>query len=113
MIQQYFSALGTVFPKSSKGAFSSNSRLDVREICKIVIEIFWDEVFMFRNTVKNGQSWSLAVIRRKTSAFHMQFHLMVSYIFLKMCVNDRGDRSTESIAWNKDFIIVSRSLDTY
>ena len=30
--QQYFSALGTVLPKSFTGAFSSNSRLDVREV---------------------------------------------------------------------------------
>ena len=31
-VQQYFSALGTVFPKSFKEAFSNNSSLDVREI---------------------------------------------------------------------------------
>ena len=31
-VQQYFSALGTVFPKSFKKAFSNNSSLDVREI---------------------------------------------------------------------------------
>ena len=53
---QYFLALGTVLPKSFTGALSSNSRLDVRkslsEICKSVIEIFWDEVFIVRNTVK-------------------------------------------------------------
>ena len=37
----YFSALGTVLPKSFKGAFSSKSR----EIYVSVIEILWDEVF--------------------------------------------------------------------
>ena len=39
------------------GAFSSNSRLDVREVktdCKSVIGIFWDKVFIVRNTVKKG-----------------------------------------------------------
>ena len=39
------------------GAFSSNSRLDVREvlngICKSIIEIFWDDVYIVRNKVKN------------------------------------------------------------
>ena len=30
-LQQYFSALGTVLPKSFMGAFSSNSGLDVSE----------------------------------------------------------------------------------
>ena len=28
----------------------------LREICKIFIEIFWDDVFMVKNIVKNGQS---------------------------------------------------------
>ena len=31
-LQKYFSALGTVLPKSFTGAFSSNSRLDVSEV---------------------------------------------------------------------------------
>ena len=31
-LQQYFLALGTVLPKSFTGAFSSNSRLNVREV---------------------------------------------------------------------------------
>ena len=31
-LQQYFTALGTVLPKSFTGAFSSNSGLDVREV---------------------------------------------------------------------------------
>ena len=31
-LQQYFSALGTVLPKSFTGAFSYNSRLDVSEV---------------------------------------------------------------------------------
>ena len=61
---------------------------------KRVIEIFWDEVLMVRNTVKNGQCWRLAVICRKRSAFGMQFHLIVVWIFLETCVKDRGDRSS-------------------
>ena len=47
------------------------------EICKSVIEIFWEQVFMVRNTVKNGQSWCSTVICTKRSAFGMQFHLIV------------------------------------
>ena len=31
-LQPYFSALGAVLPKSFTGAFSSDSRLDVREV---------------------------------------------------------------------------------
>ena len=64
------------------------------EICKSVIEIFWEEVFMFRNTVKNGQSWCSTVICAKRSAFDMQFHLIVVSIFLKTCVKDHGDSSS-------------------
>ena len=50
---------------------------------------------MVRNTVKNGQSWCSAVICRKQSAFDMQFHLIVVSIFLKMCVKDDGDSSSQ------------------
>ena len=64
------------------------------EICKNVIEIFWEEVFMVRNSVKNGQSWCSAVICTKRRAFDMQFHLMVASIFLKTCVKDHGDTSS-------------------
>ena len=63
-------------------------------ICKNVIEIFWDEVFIVRNTVKNGQSWCSTVICRKPGAFDMQFHLTVDLIFLKTCVKDHGDSSS-------------------
>ena len=59
-LQQYFLVLGAVHPKSFTGEFLSNSCLDVREVKKAkslsVIEILWNEVFMVRNTVKNGQS---------------------------------------------------------
>ena len=55
----------------------------LREICKSFIEIFWNEVFMVKNTVKNRQSWSLAIICRKRSVFDMQFYLIVAWIFLK------------------------------
>ena len=51
------------------------------EIGKSVIEIFWDEAFLVRNAIKNGQSWCLAVICRKRSAFDMQFYLIVVSIF--------------------------------
>ena len=64
------------------------------EICKSVIEIFWDKDFVVRNTVKNGQSWCSAVICRKRSAFDMQFHLIVVSIFLKTCVKDHADSSS-------------------
>ena len=98
-LQQYISALGPVLPKSLTRAFSSNSDWcpsSLSEICKNVIEIFWDEVSMVRNTctVKNGKSWCLAVICRKRSAFDVQFHLIVVSIFLKTCVKDHGDSSS-------------------
>ena len=64
------------------------------EIGGSVIEIFWDEVFLVRNAIKNGQSWCLAVICRKRSAFDMQFHFIVVSIFLKTCVTDHGDSSS-------------------
>ena len=64
------------------------------EICKSVIEIFWDKDFVVRNTVKNGQSWCSAVICGKRSAFDMQFHLVVVSIFLKTCVKDPGNSSS-------------------
>ena len=46
--------LDTIRRKSFTGAFSSNSRLDVREVKTesvgaLIIEIFWDEVFIVRN----------------------------------------------------------------
>ena len=61
------------------------------EICNSVIAIFWDEVFIVINTVKNGQSWRMAVICRKRSPFNMQFHLVVVSIFLKTYAKDHGD----------------------
>ena len=68
-LQQYFSALGTVRPKSFTRAFSSNSCLMfvrfISGICKSVIEICQDEVFMVKKkTVKNGQYWCSAVFFR-------------------------------------------------
>ena len=50
---------------------------------------------MVRNTVKNGQSLFSAVICRKRSAFDMQFHLILVSIFLKTCVKDHGDSSSQ------------------
>ena len=38
-----------------------------------VSEIFWDEVFMVRNTVKTGQYLCSAVTFRKRSAFEIAF----------------------------------------
>ena len=64
------------------------------KICTSVIEIFWDEVFIVRNALKNGQYWCLAVICRKLSALDIQFHLIVVSILLKACVKDHGDSSS-------------------
>ena len=69
------------------------------------IEIFWDEVFIVRNTVKTGQSWRSAVICRKRSAFEMQFNLVVAPIFLKTYVQDHGESSSRLLE-KKDLIIV-------
>ena len=97
-LQQLFSALETVLPKSFTGAFSFNSRSwcswSLSDICKSVIEIFCEEVFMARNTVEDGQSWCSTVICTKQSAFDMQFYLIVDLIFLKTCVKDHGDTSS-------------------
>ena len=52
-LQNYFSAMGTVLPKSFTGVFSSNSRLNVREVYaksvralsrKFGIKILWLEI---------------------------------------------------------------------
>ena len=64
------------------------------EICKSVIEIFWEQVFMVKKKKKNGQSWCSTVICTKQSAFGMQFHLIVVSIFLKTCVKDHWDTSS-------------------
>ena len=81
------------------GAFFSNTVASMfvkfKQNLKSVIEIFCNEVFIIRNTVRKGKSLFLAVICRKRSAFDLQSHLIVVLIFLKTCVKDRG----ESSAW--------------
>ena len=77
----YFSAGETVLPKSFTGTFSSVA--SSMFVILSVIEIFWGEVFMIRNTVKTGRSWCSAVTCRKRRAFGMKFHFMVASIFLK------------------------------
>ena len=93
-----FLGTGTVLPKSFTGAFLSNSRLDVREVRKAKsLRTFYRYIFEWstvRNTEKNGQSWWLAVICRKQSAFDMLFYLTVVSIFLKTCVKDHEDSSS-------------------
>ena len=83
--------------KSFTGAFFSNTVTSMfvkfKQNLKSVMEIFCNEVFIIRNTVRKGKSWFLAVICRKRSAFDLQFHLIVVLIFLKTCVKDRGDSS--------------------
>ena len=83
--------------KSFTGTFFSNTVASMfvkfKQNLKSVIEIFCNEVFIIRNTVRKGKSWFLAVICRKRSAFDLQFHLIVVLIFLKTCVKDRGDSS--------------------
>ena len=76
--------------KSFLGAFSSNSRLDIREVktdsVRALSGYLWDKVFIVRNTVKKKGKilMFLAAICRKRSAFDMQFNLIVaSSIFLK------------------------------
>ena len=49
------------------------------QIYKIVIEIFWDEVFMVRNTLKIRQSWCSAIISGKRSAFEVQFYVTFEF----------------------------------
>ena len=48
-----------LFQNSSRKLFSpiaASIFVSLSEICKSVIEIFWDEDFMVINTVKHGQS---------------------------------------------------------
>ena len=92
----------------------SNSCLDVREVKKAkslsVIEILWNEVFMVRNTVKNGQSWCLAVICRKQSAFDMLFYLTVVSIFLKTCVKDHEGSSSRLLLERRIWLVCIEAL---
>ena len=73
------------------GAFFSNTVASMfmkfKQNLKSVIEIFWNEVFIIRNTVRKGKSWFLAVIcRKRTRGFwpailpHSSFNL-----FKNMC----------------------------
>ena len=62
----------------------------VHGICKSVIETFWDEVFIVRNTVKKGNSRPLSEENQRLLTCN--FTLKVS-IFLKTCVKDHGDSS--------------------
>ena len=98
--------------KSFTGAFFSNTVTSMFvKFKQNLIEIFCNEVFIIRNTVRTGKSWFLAVICRKRSAFDLQFHLIVVLIFLKTCVKDRGDSS----AWlleSKELDLISMYRDT-
>ena len=49
------------------------SNLSLSKIYESVFEIFWDEGFIARNTVKTGQYLCSAVTFRKRSAIEMQF----------------------------------------
>ena len=55
----------------NKNKKMSNSSLS--KIYESVFEIFWDEGFIARNTVKTGQYLCSAVTFRKRSAIEMQF----------------------------------------
>ena len=95
-LQQYFS-VETVLLKSITEAFSSNSRLDVREVKTESVRAssrhFGIKFLSLEIRYKKGKSWCLAVICRKRCAFDMQFHLIVVSIFLKTWVKDHGDSS--------------------
>ena len=54
--------------------------------------LFWDEVFMVRNTNKTGQSWCSAIIfGKKKRSFEMLFHLKVVSTFWNPFVRDHGE----------------------
>ena len=78
-LQQYFSALGTVLTKSFTEAFSSNSRLDVREVktetVRVLLGYFGMKFYRYKYG-KNWKSWWLAVIELRTSQplLHFQTH---------------------------------------
>ena len=98
LLQQWFPAREP-YKIVHRSFFLQYGRLNVREVwakpwhVKSVIEIFWNEIFIIRNTVRKGKSWCLVVICRKRSAFDLLFHVIVVLIFLKTCVKDRGDSS--------------------
>ena len=97
ILLQQFSALGTLQNRSQElfsPIRSPRCSWSLSKICKSVIEIFCEEAFMVRNTLKTGQPWCLTVICTKRSAFDMQFHLIVVSIFSKACVKDHGDASS-------------------
>ena len=87
-LQQYFS-VATVVPKSITGAFSSNSRLDVREVktesVSTLSRYFGMKFLSLEKRLKRKiLMFELAVIWRKRTAFDTQFHLIVVSIFLKI-----------------------------
>ena len=98
-LQQYISALGTVPPNCSRELFppiaaSVFVKFKRNKSVRALSRYCGMKFFMVRNSNK----WTiliscLAVICRKQSAFHMQFHLLVVSIFLKRCVKDHGDSS--------------------
>ena len=105
-LQQYFSALGTVLSKSFTGAFSYNSRLDVREVSvksvRALSRYFGKKFFMVRNTVKNWQSWCLTAKRFwHAISPHSSFN-----IFKNVC--ERSWRYFLPIARKKDLISMYR-----
>ena len=77
------------------------------ETCNSVIYIFWDEVFMVRYTERTGQSWCLAIICWKQSAFERKFHLVIVLsIFLKKYCKKSWSNSSSLIARKKHLIIM-------
>jgi len=80
----YFSALRTLLqnhlPEVSPPIPTSMFVKFKRNMIYKIVEIFWDEVFMIRNTLKIRQSWCSAIISGKRSAFEMQFHLIIVLI---------------------------------
>ena len=81
----------------SAGAFSSNSRLDVREVktdsVRALSGYFGIKFLSLENTVKQGKTWCLAVICRKRTRFWHTISPHSSFNLFKMCVNYVKDNS--------------------
>ena len=75
--------MGIVVSKSITGAFSSNSRLDVREVKTESVRALSRYFYRWKYGKQREN-----VIFRKRLAFDMQFYLIVVSIFLKKWLKD-------------------------
>ena len=59
LLQSFFSPLGTLFPKSFKGPFSSNSRIDVMKFKQNLCERYRDILERSFPWSEIGKNWTI------------------------------------------------------